>query len=120
MEKHKWGMIINIASMAGVTPAPALAAYSASKAGVVAHSESLRYELMLKKSPVSVHVVMPFIVTTAMNDVYLPAAIKDGNSPMFYSTTTEESADMIITQALRGKAKIFAPPTQGIIATIAK
>ncbi len=39
------GHIVNIASMAGLVHAPGMASYNASKAGVVALSETLQYEL---------------------------------------------------------------------------
>lgn len=44
---HGLGTIINIASLAGVTPHARLAAYSSAKAGVIAFSEALDFELAL-------------------------------------------------------------------------
>lgn len=45
MKRQGHGHIINIASMAGLTPPPGMSSYNVSKAGVVSLSESLRGEL---------------------------------------------------------------------------
>ncbi|MEO7071038.1 MAG: SDR family NAD(P)-dependent oxidoreductase [Nostocoides sp.] len=45
MKEHGAGLIVNTASLAGLVHAPAMASYNAVKAGVVAVSETLRWEL---------------------------------------------------------------------------
>lgn len=45
MKRQGHGQIVNIASMAGLTPPPGMASYNASKAAVVSLSETLRAEL---------------------------------------------------------------------------
>ena len=58
------GHIINIASFAGFANAPRMAAYSASKAGVISLSECLRGELAVAGSKVRVSVVCPAFFQT--------------------------------------------------------
>jgi len=58
------GHIINIASFAGIANAPRMAAYSASKAGVISLSECLRGELAAAGSKVGVSVVCPAFFQT--------------------------------------------------------
>ncbi|MFN3713435.1 MAG: SDR family oxidoreductase [Alcanivoracaceae bacterium] len=45
MKRQGFGHIVNIASMAGLTPPPGMASYNVAKAGVVSLSETLRSEL---------------------------------------------------------------------------
>ena len=59
--------IVNVASLAGVAPAPNMSAYAASKHAVVGLSEVLALEL--HDSPVSVLVVCPGIINTAIVNV---------------------------------------------------
>jgi NAD(P)-dependent dehydrogenase (short-subunit alcohol dehydrogenase family) len=59
--------VVNVASLAGVAPAPNLAAYAASKHAVVGLSEVLALELY--DSPVSVLVVCPGIINTNIINV---------------------------------------------------
>ena len=56
------GQIVNVASLAGLAHGPGMATYSAAKAGVVALSESLRYELA--PYGISTSVVCPFFFRT--------------------------------------------------------
>ena len=46
MMKARWGRIINVSSIVGATGNPGQANYAASKAGVVAMSKSLAYEVV--------------------------------------------------------------------------
>ncbi|MFE3192822.1 SDR family oxidoreductase [Nocardia sp. NPDC059240] len=58
------GQIVNIASVAGVTPAPGIALYNASKAGVVAFTEATRIEVL--RSGVRVGAVLPSFTNTEL------------------------------------------------------
>ncbi len=60
------GSLVGIASVAGVRGLPGSAAYSASKAGVIAALESLRIEL--RGSGVAVVTIVPGFVRTPMTD----------------------------------------------------
>jgi NAD(P)-dependent dehydrogenase (short-subunit alcohol dehydrogenase family) len=68
--------IVNVASLAGVAPAPNMSAYAASKHAVIGLSEVLALEL--HDSPVSVLVVCPGIINT--NIVKVPGVTTPGIS----------------------------------------
>lgn len=59
MIPQRSGLIVNVASILGEVPQPYTAAYSMSKAAVIALGRSLRSELALAKSPVHVVTVLP-------------------------------------------------------------
>lgn len=59
MLPQRSGVIVNVASVLGEVPQPYSAAYSASKAAVIALGRSVRSELSLAKSPVHVVTVLP-------------------------------------------------------------
>ncbi|TNC18852.1 SDR family NAD(P)-dependent oxidoreductase [Amycolatopsis alkalitolerans] len=63
MRAQRWGRIVNIASMAGLSAAPAAGAYSASKAGVIGLTRSLAMDL----GPwgVTVNAICPGLVGTS-------------------------------------------------------
>ena len=54
MKQQGAGKIVNIASQAGITPAPLMGSYNASKAAVVSFSETMHLELQGSKIHVSV------------------------------------------------------------------
>jgi NAD(P)-dependent dehydrogenase (short-subunit alcohol dehydrogenase family) len=64
MVQRRSGHIVNIASLAGLIPAPLTASYTASKFGVVGLSRALRVEAA--RHGVRVTVVCPFIVNTPL------------------------------------------------------
>lgn len=64
MLERRSGTIVNIASMAGITPTPGMCHYNATKSGLGAASESLRVEL--KNSGVHVFTVYPGPVHSPM------------------------------------------------------
>ncbi|MBL4627112.1 MAG: 3-oxoacyl-ACP reductase FabG [Roseicyclus sp.] len=66
MMKARWGRIINITSIVGATGNPGQANYAASKAGVVAMSKSLAYEVASRG--ITVNCVAPGFIETAMTD----------------------------------------------------
>jgi NAD(P)-dependent dehydrogenase (short-subunit alcohol dehydrogenase family) len=108
------GRIINIASFAGIANAPRMAAYSASKGGVIALSECLRGELALLNSPVGVSVVCPSFFQTNLlhgargeqRDMASAAKL------MANSTETADSvAATIYKAAMRGDFLILPIPS---------
>lgn len=66
MMKRRWGRIVNITSVVGVTGNPGQANYAASKAGMIGMSKSLAAEMAPRG--VTVNCVAPGFITTAMTD----------------------------------------------------
>lgn len=66
MMKARWGRIIGITSIVGVTGNPGQANYAASKAGMIGFSKSLAAEVASRG--VTVNCVAPGFITTAMTD----------------------------------------------------
>ena len=95
------GHIVNIASFAGIANAPRMAAYSASKAGVISLSECLRGELALANSAVRVSVVCPaFFQTNLMETARAPAADKAVATKLM--TTSSDAADEVAARIYKG------------------
>lgn len=66
MMKARWGRIINISSIVGVTGNPGQANYAAAKAGVIGMSKSLAAEVASRG--VTVNCIAPGFVATAMTE----------------------------------------------------
>lgn len=66
MMKRKWGRIINITSVVGVTGNPGQANYAASKAGIIGMSKSIANEAAARG--ITVNCIAPGFIKTAMTD----------------------------------------------------
>lgn len=66
MMKSRWGRIISVTSVVGVTGNPGQANYAASKAGLIGMSKSLAQELASRS--ITVNCVAPGFIATAMTD----------------------------------------------------
>ena len=66
MMKARWGRIVNISSIVGATGNAGQANYAASKAGLVAMSKSLAYEVATRG--ITVNCVAPGFISTAMTE----------------------------------------------------
>ncbi len=73
MMKNRWGRIIAITSVVGVTGNPGQANYAASKAGMIGFSKALAQEVASRN--VTVNCVAPGFIASAMTDA-LPEAQK--------------------------------------------
>lgn len=66
MMKARWGRIINISSVVGVTGNPGQANYAATKAGIIGMSKSIAAEVAGRG--ITVNCVAPGFITTAMTE----------------------------------------------------
>ena len=66
MMKTRWGRIINISSVVGVTGNPGQANYCASKAGIIGMSKSLSYEVASRG--ITVNCIAPGFIKTNMTE----------------------------------------------------
>ena len=67
MLKARWGRVISISSVAGISGNPGQANYAASKAGMIALSKSVAIEVGSRG--ITVNVVAPGFITTELTDV---------------------------------------------------
>lgn len=95
MVERGWGRVVNLASMAGKDGNPNLAAYSASKAAVIALTKSAGKELA--KTGVLVNAIAPAVIATPMNATTSPEVLAHITSliPMGRIGTAEEVAELI-------------------------
>jgi 3-oxoacyl-[acyl-carrier protein] reductase len=74
MVLHKYGRIINVASLSGIKGLPGQTNYSAAKGGLIAATKALAQEVARKK--VTVNAVAPGFIATDMTDGLDEAALK--------------------------------------------
>jgi 3-oxoacyl-[acyl-carrier protein] reductase len=67
MMSRRWGRVINVTSIVGVTGNPGQSNYAASKAGLIGMSKSLAAEMAPRG--VTVNCIAPGFISTAMTDV---------------------------------------------------
>jgi 3-oxoacyl-[acyl-carrier protein] reductase len=96
MMKRRWGRIIAITSIVGVTGNPGQANYAASKAGLIGMSKALAAEVASRN--VTVNCVAPGFIASAMTDA-LPAEQKEkllGGIPAGRMGETDEIAAAVV------------------------
>ena len=99
MVERNSGRILNVASIAGTSPGPLMAAYYSSKAYVVRLTESISEELKKQNSEVTVSVLCPGPVATNFNNV---ANVKFSLKAL----SSEYVAKYAIDKTLKGKLVI--------------
>lgn len=95
MVDRGWGRVVNFASMAGKDGNPNLAAYSASKAAVIALTKSAGKELAT--TGVIVNAIAPAVIATPMNETTAPEVLAHITSliPMKRVGRPEEVAELV-------------------------
>ena len=89
------GHVLNTASAAGLVSTPGMAAYNASKQGVVALSETLRAELLEQHSPIGVSVLCPAWVPTGIH------ASERARPPRFGRADQPSEASRVYAQTMQ-------------------
>lgn len=114
MKRQGHGHIVNIASMAALTPPPAMSVYNVAKAGVVSLSESLRSELA--PLGIQVTVVCPSFFRTNLNEsLRTPDPVTNARFEKLLSNN-DTSAEMIavdILKAVDRKQFLLIPHSDG-------
>ena len=102
MMKARWGRIVNVSSIVGVTGNPGQANYAASKAGVIGMSKSLAQEVASRG--ITVNCVAPGFIATAMTEALNDEqkARIDAQIPAGRMGTAEEIAAAALYLASRG------------------
>jgi short-subunit dehydrogenase len=108
------GVIINMASAAGLIPAGNMASYVASKHAVVGFTRSLQLELEVRRSSVNVVLVTPGFVETGIMQIGAKAGFPEKLKKLI--STPESCATEIVSELLKGKKEI-TPTTSGKIMT---
>ena len=111
MVQTGWGRIVNFASMAGKDGNPNLAAYSASKAAVIALTKSVGKELAT--TGVLVNAIAPAVIATPMNETTAPEVLAHITSliPMKRVGRAEEVAELVAWLASERVSFSTAPST---------
>ncbi len=115
MRRRGSGHIVNIASLAALTPVPGEAVYCASKYGVRGFSLALAMEL--RHSPLRVSVIYPDSTETPM----LSYEATHGGAPLSFSgriLRPEDVADAIVQALHTGKREISVPRSRGWLALL--
>ena len=117
LKKADWGHIINISSLFGLVSMPNQSAYNSSKFAVRGFSESLRMELALEKSSVSISCVHPGgIKTNIVNSARIldqvgPKLTEEQQKREFNNklarTTSEQAAAIILNGMKKNKTRIL-------------
>ena len=112
MLERKQGTIVNMASMAGLSPVPNMLYYNASKGGLGNASEALRGELA--GTGVNVLTVYPGPVHTAMGDSGIEKYEATSVAEMAPWGTAEELASLVVRAVELREASIIYPRAYAI------
>jgi len=108
------GCLVNIASAAAVVPLPWAASYAASKAAVLAFSESLREELRLQgHSHVHIGTICPSYISTGLFEGARPARLT-------WMLTPDGVAEAVLQAILRKRKTVLLPRTVNLLHTVVR
>jgi NAD(P)-dependent dehydrogenase (short-subunit alcohol dehydrogenase family) len=110
------GHIVNTASLAGIANAPSMATYNVSKTGVIALSQTLRYELA--PYGIGVSVLCPSFVNTNLGASMHssdPQAIRQAHKMISASKTTTEHVAQKVFQAVEKNKFLILTDVEGQI-----
>jgi NAD(P)-dependent dehydrogenase (short-subunit alcohol dehydrogenase family) len=107
MLKQESGHIVNTASMGGLLPPPMQALYNTAKSGVVALSESLRYEYAEKGLNFSV--VCPSVIATPILKKHFDRTVKDEVPIPDDAMPADKAASYILDRVAERKGIIIVP-----------
>jgi len=110
MEPRRRGQIVNVASQAGRLSVPALAAYTASKYGVVGFTDAVRFEY--RDSGVCFTCVMPGPVDTGMMQ-------GTKRVPLIRLVSPETVAEEVIAAIEKRREDVFVPRSSGYLVRFA-
>ncbi|XP_017002992.2 estradiol 17-beta-dehydrogenase 11 [Drosophila takahashii] len=114
MKALRRGFIVTISSLAGVFPLPYGSAYTATKAGTLAHMRALRVELaMEKQKDIHVTTVMPAFLRT--NDEVTHLSNTVGITDLYPLLSGEEVARRVVAGMLRGEHEITLPGLASVL-----
>ena len=98
------GAIVNVASIAGISPGVGLQTYRAAKAGVIHFSRSAAIELA--ELGIRVNVIAPGNITTAINAAFDTSAIVARLQPLQRLGTTDDVANAVVYLASERAAQV--------------
>ena len=93
MQLHKFGRIVNMASVSGIKGLPGQTNYSAAKGGIIAATKALAQEVA--RRGITVNAVAPGFIKTDMTEGLDEAALKK-TIPANRFGTPEEVADLVV------------------------
>ena len=106
MVKRHSGHVINVASLASVTPAPGIATYVATKHAVLGYTDSIRLEM--RGTGVAFSAVMPTLTNTAMVDGVSSARGLPNAEP-------EDIADAIVSLVRKPRPRVMVTKAAGLL-----
>lgn len=110
--KQDEGHIVNISSLAGITPSPGMATYSLTKFAIRGFTESIRYEL--DQFNVGVTAVHPGIINTNMIDAteYQKSTRRDKDKETFskHGHSPEKVAGKIVKAIEKNQQRVLVGP----------
>ncbi len=117
MVRQRNGHILNMASLAGVSPIPGMEAYTASKFGV--RGFSIASGITLREHGVYVTVICPDLINTPMLKVQLE---RPEESALAFAASrpleVEEVVQAILRAMRRKPLEVTLPPSRGLLAKI--